>query len=323
MIRAIVFPGQGAQYAGMGKDLYLEFPKVKEIYDQADQIFNDYYKGSEYSISSLSFGEDEAILQNTAYTQPAILTLSIAVAETLKHKNLLNLDSVKFTAGHSLGEFSALYFSGVLSFEDCLKLVIKRGDLMSKAPKGAMSAVVGLSENDLNSVIKDFSNVSVANFNSPDQIVITGSENEVLAANQALEAYGTVKELKLRVIPLTVGGAFHSPLMKEASLEFSQLIDSVQFSTPSIPVIQNISAEAVSNSESIKTNLKLQMTGSVKWTQTVQKLINPENQISEILELGPGKVLNGLIKKQDRRFPVKSIQSVADIAALNPELLEA
>ena len=323
MIRAIVFPVQGAQYAGMGKDLYLEFPKVKEIYDQADQIFNYYYKGSEYSISSLSFGEDEAILQNTAYTQPAILTLSIAVAETLKHKNLLNLDSVKFTAGHSLGEFSALYFSGVLSFEDCLKLVIKRGDLMSKAPKGAMSAVVGLSENDLNSVIKDFSNVSVANFNSPDQIVITGSEKEVLAANQALEAYGTAKELKLRVIPLTVGGAFHSPLMKEASLEFSQLIDSVQFNTPSIPVIQNISAEAVSDSESIKTNLKLQMTGSVKWTQTVQKLINPENQISEILELGPGKVLNGLIKKQDRRFPVKSIQSVADIAALNPELLEA
>jgi [acyl-carrier-protein] S-malonyltransferase len=194
---------------------------------------------------------------------------------------------------------------------------------MSKAPKGAMSAVIGLSEDDLSSVIKAFSNVSVANFNSPDQIVITGSENEVLAANQALETYGTAKELKLRVIPLTVGGAFHSPLMKEASVEFSHLIDSVKFNTPNIPVIQNISAEAVSDSEQIKANLKLQMTGSVKWTQTVQKLINPENQISEILELGPGKVLNGLIKKQDRRFPVKSIQSVADITALNPELLEA
>jgi [acyl-carrier-protein] S-malonyltransferase len=323
MMKAIVFPGQGAQYAGMGKDLYLEFPKVKEIYDKADQIFNDYYKGSEFTITSLSFGDDEATLQNTAYTQPAILTLSIAVAEILKAKNLLNLDSVKFTAGHSLGEFSALYFSEVLSFEDCLKLVIKRGDLMSKAPKGAMSAVVGLSESDLINVIKEFSNVSVANFNSPDQIVITGSENEVLAANQALEAYGIAKELKLRVIPLSVGGAFHSPLMKEASVEFSKLIDSVKFNTPSLPIIQNISAEAVNDLEQIKANLKLQMTGSVKWTQTVQKLTNPENQISEILELGPGKVLNGLIKKQDRRFPVKSIQSVADITALNPELLEA
>lgn len=315
MTQAIVFPGQGSQYVGMGKDLYVEFAKAREIYDIADEIFQEYYKNAnDYNVSKLSFEADETTLQNTAYTQPCILTHSISVLEIVKENGLIDLNKVKFTAGHSLGEFSALYASGVLSLEDCFKLVIKRGDLMSKAPKGAMTAVVGLSEGDLASIISKFPNVSVANYNAADQIVITGSENEVKEANQALELYGTEKEIKLRVIPLSVGGAFHSPLMKDASEEFSKLIDSMIFNNAKIPVIQNICAEAVTEASVIKNNLKLQMTGSVKWTQTVTNLLKPENEITEILELGPGKVLSGLVKKQDRRFPVRNIQAVADIA---------
>lgn len=315
MTQAIVFPGQVSQYVGMGKDLYAEFPKAKEIYQIADTIFQGYYKDTnDLSISKLSFEADEATLQNTAFTQPCILTHSIAVLEVLKENKLIDLNNIKFTAGHSLGEFSALYASGVLSLEDCLRLVIKRGDLMSKAPKGAMTAVVGLTENDLSEVISKFSNVSIANYNAADQIVITGSENEVKEANQALESFGAEKELKLRVIPLSVGGAFHSPLMKDASEEFSNLIDSMVFNNATPPVIQNICAKAVTEASDIKNNLKLQMTGSVKWTQTVANLLKPENGITEILELGPGKVLSGLVKKQDRRFPVKNIQAVTDIA---------
>lgn len=310
---AVVFPGQGSQFAGMGKDLYEEFSKVKEIYSVADSIFQDYYKTKELSISSLSFNADELSLQNTAYTQPTILTLSIAISEILKEKGLLNISEVKYTAGHSLGEFSALYFAGILSLEDCLRLVIKRGDLMSKAPKGAMSAVVGLSESEILSLIEEFPLVSIANYNAPDQIVITGSEDEVLRANQSIEAYGTEKSLKLRVIPLSVGGAFHSPLMKSASDEFSILIDSVKFNTASVPVVQNISASANTDPEAIKKDLKKQMTGSVKWTQTVEFLIANDTGVKEILELGPGKVLSGLTKKQDRRFPAKSIQGFSDI----------
>ena len=310
---AVVFPGQGSQFVGMGKDLYEEFSKAKEIYSVADSIFQDYHKTTEISISDLSFNADELSLQNTAYTQPTILTLSIAITEILKEKGLLNLEEVKYTAGHSLGEFSALYFAGVLSLEDCLRLVIKRADLMSKAPKGSMTAVVGISEAEILMIIEKFPLVSIANYNAPDQIVITGAENEVLAVNAALETYATEKSLKLRVIPLSVGGAFHSPLMKAASDEFSTLIDTMHFNSASIPVIQNFSAAANIEAELIKTDLKKQMTGSVRWTQTVEFLISSSNEIKEILELGPGKVLTGLTKKQDRRFPAKNIQGLSEI----------
>lgn len=320
MTKAIVFPGQGSQFVGMAKDLYQSFPRAKEIFSLVDKLFLDYHgDNAKQSISETCFNGPEDLLQNTAYTQPAILAMSIAIFEILKEKSPNTLTNVKYFTGHSLGEFAALYAAGVLSLEDTCKLIIKRGDLMSKAEKGAMTAVLGLDEEKLNILINGIDKVSVANFNSPEQIVITGSSDAVEEANQKIEAYASENSLRVKVIRLTVGGAFHSPLMENASDKFAELIDSINFNDAASPVIQNFSAEANTYAQEIKEVLKKQMTGAVQWTKTVQKLINNEEGIQEILELGPSKVLAGLIKKQERRFPVKSIQAEPDLSALISE----
>ncbi len=317
--QALVFPGQGSQSLEMGKESFENDSEIKAIYEKADEIFAEFHSQNDLnpkSISKVSFNGPEEKLAQTIYTQPAILTLSIALASKLKQQIAAgHFKKPLYVAGHSLGEFSALYMADVLSLEDCLKLVIKRADLMQKAPEGGMAAVVGLDEAKLNELIASIDNASVANYNSPEQIVITGTKAAMLEAQNKIESFASENSLKIRFIMLNVGGAFHSPLMQEASLEFTKLIDDCAFNDATIPVIQNITAEAVTNKEQIKENLKQQMTGAVSWTKTVKILLE---EVEEILELGPGKVLAGLVKKQDRRFPVKNIASSSELEALNP-----
>lgn len=303
---AFVFPGQGTQFLGMGKESFEQDSTIRDIYLKADSIF-----ASTKSISQVSFEGPEELLAQTLYTQPAILTLSIALYEKVKEQR-----SPAYVAGHSLGEFAALYAAGVLDLESVIKLVIKRADLMDKADPGAMAAVIGMEEAQLNTLVAQVTNASVANYNAPDQIVITGNKEAVAQLSNQIETLAQEQALKIRVIQLNVGGAFHSPLMKAASEEFAKLIDSCQFNDAKIPVIQNINAQPTTKAEELKANLKQQMTGSVQWTNTVKFLIDPANAITEICEIGPGKVLAGLIKKQERRFPVKNISQISELNEL-------
>lgn len=311
--KAFVFPGQGSQSLGMGKESYENDSEIKAVYQKADAEFLKFHtqNTSPNSVSEVSFNGPEEKLGQTLYTQPAILTLSMALASKLKKEiEAGNLEKPLYVAGHSLGEFSALYMADVLSLEDCLKLVIKRASLMQEAPEGGMAAVVGLDETKLAELIADINAASVANYNSPEQIVITGTKAAMQEAQTKIESYASENSLKVRFIMLNVGGAFHSPLMQAASDEFAKLIDECDFKNASIPVIQNINAEPVTEADAIKANLKQQMTGAVSWTKTVKLLL--EN-VEEIYEVGPGKVLAGLVKKQDRRFPVKNIASTEDL----------
>ena len=309
---SIVFPGQGDQSIGMGQESYQANAQIQEIYSKADELF-----GSSPSISQVSFNGPEETLAKTLYTQPAILTLSIALAAQVKAAiQAGKIAKPEFVAGHSLGEFSALYMADVLSLDDVLKLVIKRAELMEAAPAGAMSAIIGMDENTLNQIIDNIEGASVANYNSAEQIVATGTKEAMIELGKQVEDYAATNSIKARVIALNVGGAFHSPLMQAASAEFSNLIDACNFKDASIPVIQNINAQATINANDIKTNLKQQMTGSVQWTKTCADLISKND---EIWEIGPGKVLAGLVKKQERRFPVKNISSITDLdSVLNP-----
>ena len=315
---AMVFPGQGAQSVAMGKDSAEANSAIAAIYKKVDSIF-----AKQPSISEVSFNGPEETLTRTLYTQPAILTLSIALASQIKDAiKQGKLAQPKYVAGHSLGEFSALYMADVLSLEDVIKLVIKRAELMENAPAGAMTAIVGMEESQVNEIIRTVDSASVANYNTPDQIVATGTKAGMEALAIAINQFCEANALRAKVIALNVGGAFHSPLMQAASEEFSKAIDACTFNNASIPVIQNITGMPVSNASEIKTNLKKQMTSSVQWTDTVRFLLDPnQGAVAEVVEVGPGKVLAGLIKKQDRRFPVSNINSISDIAnLLNPAL---
>ena len=318
MSLAFVFPGQGAQTVGMGKALYESSSEAREIYALADRLFAEHNPQIQSKLSEIVFNGPEEELKRTIITQPAIITLSLALVAQVK-KSL----SPVYTAGHSLGEFAALYAAGVLNLEDTLKLVIARGALMETAVAGAMSAIVGIDETKLNSLIANIVGVSVANYNAPDQIVITGTIDGVKAAETVINEAATAEALKVRVISLAVGGAFHSPLMQDASEKFNLLIDAANFNNARVPVIQNIDASPSTDAAIIKSKLKKQMTGAVRWTQTAKFLLEAASngEIVNVWELGPGKVLAGLIKKQDRRFPVVNIESLADLdQALAPSL---
>lgn len=315
---AFVFPGQGAQAVGMGKESYDSCSEIKSIYDSADKIFAEFHANTSSlnskSITETSFNGPETELARTIYTQPSILTLSIALATKLKKEITAGkIAKPNFVAGHSLGEFAALYMADVLSLEDVIKLVTKRAALMENALPGAMTAIIGMNDEHVNSIISNIKDASVANYNAPDQIVATGTKEAMQKLGEEITAYATANSISARVIPLNVGGAFHSPLMAEAAAEFAQEIDKANFKNASIPVIQNINAEAVTDAQQIKENLKKQMTGSVQWTKTVQKLIDEVSGVNEIWEIGPGKVLAGLTKKQNRRFPVTNVSSVSEL----------
>ena len=291
-MRVYVFPGQGAQYPGMGKDLYTNYPAAKELFDLADQVLG-------FSLSSIMFEGTAEELKETKVTQPAIFTMSVIMAKLLGNDFTPDL-----VAGHSLGEFSALTAAGALSFEDALVLVSKRAMAMQKACEttpSTMAAILGLSDQQVEDICVSVDGIVVAaNYNCPGQLVISG---ELTAVEKSCEK--ATQAGARRAIILSVGGAFHSPLMEPAREELAAAISATVFKTPICPVVQNSVAKAVQNPEEIKQNLIDQLTAPVRWTQSVQEMITLG--ATDYIECGPGKTLQGLIRKIDRSTTVSGI----------------
>ena len=293
-MKAYVFPGQGAQFVGMGKDLYENNPLAKEMFEKANEILG-------FRITDLMFAGTDEDLRQTKVTQPAIFLHSVILAKTLGDQ--FKPDMV---AGHSLGEFSALVAAGALSFEDGLVLVSKRAMAMQKACEiepSTMAAIVGCEDEIVEEVCASINEVVVpANYNCPGQLVISGSIAGIDKACAELTARGAKRALKL-----VVGGAFHSPLMEPAREELAAAIEATPFSVPVCPIYQNVNAAPTSDPAVIKQNLIAQLTAPVKWTQTAKNMI--ADGATMFTEIGPGKVLQGLIKKVDKNAEVAGVQS--------------
>lgn len=292
MKKAYVFPGQGAQFVGMGKELYESSPRAKELFEKANEILG-------FRITDLMFNGTDEDLKQTKVTQPAVFLHSVILADSLTEKP-------DMVAGHSLGEFSALVASGALNFEDGLRLVHARAMAMQKACEATpstMAAIIGLSDEVVEDICKSIEDEIVvpANYNSPGQIVISGTMKGVeLACAKATEAGAK------RALPLKVGGAFHSPIMEPARQELEAAIKATNFSAPLCPIYQNVDAKPHTDPEEIKENLIAQLTASVRWTQTMSNMMADE--CNTYLEIGPGKVLQGLIKKANREAEVNGLQ---------------
>ena len=284
-MKAYVFPGQGAQFTGMGKDLYESSALAKELFEKANEILG-------FRITDIMFEGTAEELKETKVTQPAVFLHSVILAKTLGEDF-----KPEMVAGHSLGEFSALVANGALSFEDGLKLVSQRALAMQKACEitpSTMAAVLGLADNIVEEVCASIDGIVVAaNYNCPGQLVISGETTAVEKACEAMKAAGAK-----RALILPVGGAFHSPMMEPAREELAAAIEATTFSTPICPVYQNVTANAVSDANEIKKNLIIQLTAPVKWTQSVQQMITDGATL--FTEVGPGKVLAGLINKIDK-----------------------
>ena len=290
-MKAYVFPGQGAQFSGMGKDLYENSELAKELFHKTNEILG-------FDIMKIMFEGTDEELKQTKVTQPAIFLHSTILAACLGDAFQPNM-----VAGHSLGEFSALVANKTLSFEDGLKLVYQRAMAMQKACEAqpsTMAAVLNLEDEVIEKICSEIDGIVVpANYNCPGQLVISGAIPAVEEACKRLLEAGAK-----RALILPVGGAFHSPLMEPAREELAAAIESTQFSTPICPVYQNINAAAVSDPTVIKENLVLQLTGAVKWTQIMQNML--ADGCTEVIEVGPGKVLQGLFKKVNRDLPTSS-----------------
>ncbi len=284
-MKAYIFPGQGAQYEGMGKDLYEKYDLAKKRFNQANEILG-------FDISKIMFEGTAEELKQTRVTQPAIFLHSVITAELMGDD--FQPDMV---AGHSLGEFSALVANKSLSFEDGLKLVSKRAEAMQKATEmvdSTMAAILGLDDKTVEDVCRKIDGiVAAANYNCPGQLVISGETEAVKRANEALIEAGA-----RRAVLLPVGGAFHSPLMEPAREELAKAIEETTFNKPVAPIYQNVTASAVTDPEEIKKNLMLQLIAPVRWTQTIEQMI--KDGADEFIEVGPGKVLLGLLRKIDR-----------------------
>lgn len=290
-MKAYVFPGQGAQFIGMGKDLYDQSALAKSLFEEANTILG-------FNITDIMFNGTDEQLKETKVTQPAIFLHSVILAKVLGDDF-----QPQMVAGHSLGELSALVANGVLNFEDGLRLVSKRALAMQKACEAepsTMAAILGLDDAIVEETCASIDGVVVAaNYNCPGQLVISGSIAAIDKACEVLTEKGARRALKL-----PVGGAFHSPLMEPARTELAAAIEATTFGAPICPIYQNVTANAVTDPAEIKKNLIAQLTAPVRWTQTMNQMI--ADGCSEVVEVGPGKVLQGLFKKIDRQFPTSS-----------------
>ncbi len=298
-MKAFVFPGQGSQYCGMGKDIYNKYSEARTLMDRADSILG-------YSITDIMFNGEEEVLRQTQYTQPAIFLHSFAVA------TILGDTEIAMTAGHSLGEYTALCYAGAMSFEDTLQIVSKRGALMQNAGTlnpGTMAAIIGMSNEALDDLLekaRPSGIVQAANFNSPGQIVISGDIDAVRKAVELAPSMGArmAKEL-------VVSGAFHSPLMKPAEEELKTSLDAITITDARIPVCMNVVAEPVTRADEVRKNLVLQLTSSVRWAQSVEAMI--AGGITSFIEIGPQKVLQGLVKRIDRSVTIDGIDNAEQV----------
>ncbi len=296
---AFIFPGQGAQSVGMGKDLYETYGIAKNVYDTADKILGK-------SITTLCFEGPEEDLKQTVNTQPCIVTTSIAALEAMKAELNVIPD---YTAGHSLGEYCAMYSAGVMSLETTLRAIQKRADLMGETKGGAMAAILNAPDGSIEEALKEASSVGyvdVANYNSPVQIVITGDEAAVSKAGEILLEKGA-----RRVVPLAVSGAFHSKFMEKAGKEFESFVSGLELNEAIVPVVTNVDAIPTKNTSEFRVKMPKQIYSSVHWTQTIQKMT--EDGVEIFVEIGPGKVLAGLNKKI---APEAKVFNVFDKASL-------
>lgn len=296
-MKAYVFPGQGSQFVGMGKDLYENDATARQLFDEADGILG-------FKITDVMFAGTDEQLRQTKVTQPAIFLHSVILAKVMGAAF-----QPAMVAGHSLGEFSALVAAGAMSFADGVRLVSQRAQAMQRACEAApstMAAIVGLDDATVEQACKEVGGVVPANYNCPGQLVISGSVEGIDAACAALTAKGAKRAIKL-----AVSGAFHSPFMEPARAELAKAIEETSFSAPICPVYQNVTARAETDPATIKKNLVAQLTSSVRWTQTVQNMIAAG--AAEFIEVGPGKVLQGLVRKTDKTVSVSGISTLADI----------
>lgn len=302
---AFVFPGQGAQYTGMAKDFYEKFPVSREVFEKASKV-------SGLDIKTLCFEENEN-LNITEYTQIAMLTAEIAILRAVEEAGIHS----QVNAGLSLGEYGALAASGVMREEDAFAIVRKRGILMQEAypTGGAMSAILGIDAELIEKICEETPGiVSIANYNCPGQIVITGEETAVLTAGEALKAAGA-----RRVIPLKVSGPFHCELLKEAGKKLGEELDKIEIQTFAIPYVTNVTAQYVTESDQIKDLLVKQVSSSVRWQQCVEQMIN--DGVDTFIEIGPGKTLTGFIKKINRNVKALHIEKIEDLEAVRKECL--
>jgi len=298
---AFLYPGQASQYVGMGKDIYEKFSRPKEIFDQANELLG-------FDLKSICFNGPEDELKQTRVTQPAIFVHSIIVTQLLADQNIFP----QMAAGHSLGEYSALVAAEAIKFEDGLRIVKKRGELMQNAGEkqpGTMAAIIGLTGEQVSEICKEASSagiVAAANFNSPLQVAISGSHQGIEKASELAKQKGAKK-----VAPLVVSGAFHSPLMESAQQELKVALEETDIQTAKFPVYANVTAKPVREATEIRELLYKQLSYPVRWVETIENMIS--DGADDFQEVGPGKVLAGLVKRINRNYPVQTKGKVEEI----------